>query len=145
MWAQINPQIDYPSAEVLKAARNRRWIKRLKDYDSSILAAAGITLDDFVRLIIAHEERISGGSQSRRTKEWVAMRDAALLAIRDADLKGCTWKETIDAALGACSSNGEVYLDRKTVDRWLRVLHEWGDISIDPPKPRGRGRPKRNS
>jgi hypothetical protein len=101
--AQISSKINSPSAEALKAARHRRWIKRLKDYDSSILAAAGITLDDFVSLIIAHKSRRSGGSQSRRTKKWVAMRKKTLLAIRDADLRGCTWKETIDAALGACS------------------------------------------
>lgn len=130
-----------PGAEELEAAWRSRVKEKLAAEDQGVLRAAGITLDDFVSLRAGAVSRRRGGNMLPQDRHRRAVRKTVLLAIREADLSSLGWTETIDAARGAAQEEHGSEPDRKTVDAWLRVLHNWGLIEITPPAAKGRGRP----
>lgn len=135
-----------PTLEQLEAARRARWQGHLAGYDNTNLAAAGVSIDDLIAVKASTRARASGGQMLPKGEARIAQRQRAYLAIRAADLAGQSWTQAIVSAQAASlfrQGARDLEIDRKTLDRWLRALHEWGLISIAPPKPKGRGRPRK--
>lgn len=135
-----------PTLEQLEAARRARWQRHLGGFDNSNLAAAGVSIDDLIAVKASKRARASGGQMLPKGEARIAQRQRAYLAIRAADLAGQSWTQAIESAQAASlfqQGARDLEIDRKTLDRWLRALHEWGLISIAPPEPKGRGRPRK--
>jgi hypothetical protein len=126
--------------------RRRYWIEELSKHDPAMMEAAGMTVEEFVDLRDAHRQRRRGGQVLPQGPDRVRQRQMAYRAIYDADLAEISWGEAIERAQVVSRimiGSREREIDRKTLDSWLRALHEWGVIQIDPPKARGRGRPRK--
>lgn len=98
-------------------------------------------------LLIAVQRYKSFRRQGRslpQSPKAVEARRCALEKIREADLQGMGWDETIRFVIDAQSDQGVRESSRRTLDQYLRELLQYKRISIQPPAPRGRGRPKKN-
>lgn len=127
-------------AREISRARVRR---HLAQFDDGILGAVGFTVDDLIDIRDRKRREEGAGGASPKSPKRIWQRRQAFLAIHEADKAGKSWGDTIIAAQAASMLANGQELDRKTVDRWLRELHQWGEISISPPPPRGRGRPRK--
>lgn len=147
-----------PDPQEIQEAYRDKWRRHLASFDQSILAAAGMTLED---LLDARQHKLArkhGGRKQPQSKERVAMRRIVLLSFRDSDLSGATWGQTIAAAMSASDDAASKAAekakeqkiakaklqkapDRKTITGWLRELHQCGCVSIAPPPTGKRGRP----
>lgn len=137
-------------AEILPAdwadRRRRYWISELSKHDHSMINAVGLTVEDLVDLRDARLRQRQGGRALPRQQDRVLQRQRAYQAIFDAGMAGLSWGQAIDSAQVASRmiiGRREAEIDRKTLDAWLRVLHEWGAILIEPPPARTRGRPRK--
>jgi hypothetical protein len=145
-WRDLTRNKSWPTVEQMEAARRRRWHKHLSNFDDSILEAAGLSVDDLIEYSASKNARRSGGRMLPQEPERVKQRERAYSAIHAADLAGKSWAQTIDDAQAASlfrSGNCDCEIDRKTLDRWLRSLREWGLIKLELPEPKGRGRPQK--
>jgi hypothetical protein len=118
-----------------------RWRQHLSTFDQSVLGEVGLKVDDLIARRYQRLKERAGGSASPQSAWRVKQRERALLAIHEADKAGMRWGEAIASALQASQSQSREEINRKTVDRWLRKLHGWGLISMEPPPARRRGRP----
>jgi hypothetical protein len=131
------------SESKLMELQRARYRDHLSQFDDAILLELKLTVDD---LIAMHFRRIADRRAGRirpQSPERRETRRQALLAIRRADSQGLGWTESIEFVQGELSATGLPELDRKTIDRWLRELHEWRLIEIAPPQAKGRGRPRK--
>ncbi len=143
-WKVAVAKLSLPDPHEIELAWQLRVRAHLAANDQEILQAAGLTLDDLVKVRAAKKKKRRIGQMLPQTKEKRALRKTALLAIRQADLGGSSWGDTIDFVKASCQeAHKDAEPDRKTVDAWLKALHEWGLIDIHPPKARGRGRPRK--
>lgn len=129
-------------AEAVEVQR-ARWRQHLSRFDSSILEAVGFTVDDLIDARYQRLKERAAGNGSPMSDRRKKQRESALLAIHKADKAGMAWTEAI-VAVGQASQmlNGQE-INRKTIDRWLRDLHSWGMITLQPPPAKGRGRPRK--
>lgn len=124
----------------------RKWIRHLSQYDTGILAAAGVTVEGLVDIRTAALRQRHAGRKLPAKGERVLQRQRAYQAIDAANRAGLSWAETIDQVQVSSRmpvGRREIEIDRKTIDGWLRSLHEWGLVQIAPPTVRGRGRPRK--
>ena len=143
-WKETVSKLDLPDADEAEQAWRMRVKAHLATYEQEILNAAGLSLDDLVSARFAKKRRRLSGEKLPQTREKITLRRTALEAIREADLNGLDWGETIKKVQGCCQeAHRDAEPDRKTVDAWLRVLHKWELVAIDPPAPKGRGRPRK--
>lgn len=136
-------EIDFPPLHVAVARRNATVKRHLGSHDQAVLQAAGFSLEELVAARTTKLLKRHAGRRLAMGAANVEQRRTALLAIREADQAALGWGEAIEAVQLATRAAHDREHDRKTLDSWLRVLHEWGLIGIKPPAARGRGRPRK--
>ncbi len=144
---------DFPAGHVLRQdvdylvmLQRQRWIEGLSAVDTGMIKAAGMTVEDLVDFRFARLRQTHAGRTLSTKPDRVLQRQRAYEAIRAAGSAGLSWGKTIahvqDASLTKVGKR-EVEIDRKTIDRWLRALHEWGLVRLIPSSARSRGRPRK--
>lgn len=129
--------------EQILEIQRKRWRLHLSKFDHGVLEAVGFSVDDLIDARYQRLKERAAGKNSPKSERRLKQREKVLLAIRDADRSGKLWSEVISDATQASQMLNGQEVDRKTIDRWLRELHEWGLISIQPPPANGRGRPRK--
>jgi hypothetical protein len=127
----------------LRELQRDRVRRHLSQFDDAILKALGMSVEDLIDFYHRRLAETRAGRMKPQSAERRETRRQALLAIREADLRGLGWTEAIAFVQNSLQSAGRPEIDRKTLDKWMRELSAWNLIKVFPPPERGRGRPKK--
>ena len=114
------------------------WREYLSQFDTAIIDAAGMTVDDMVSYREQRQnQRAAGKDGGNQANEniinWFA--DSAI----ESEQQGLTFTKAVDKVM---SDLGGYQMKKETARNWLKKAIKFGVIEIEPPK---RGRPKKNS